>query len=238
MLRFSGALSLLFVLGKLLLYSSLLSSGTPPYNLSYLAGTTSSTANVNAVGNIESTGTTQPIFPTTTTTYTLVSVTDAKGCVNTLNNSAQLVVNELPLVNITGDAQICDQDVTQLYFNFTAGTSPWVVDYNFNGTPTSVILSNSTDSMAVSPTTTTVYTVTSVSDVNCSSLIIDAATITVNPLPEVTVSGGGSICNDGSEVNVIITTTSGTPTFNVEYAVGINSRLGFKYWISTYYKHK
>jgi gliding motility-associated-like protein len=211
-------------------------SGTPPYNLSYLAGTTSSTANVDAVGNLV-TGTTQPISPIITTTYTLVSVTDAKGCVNTLSSSAQLVVNELPIVDISGTTEICDQDVTQLYFNFTAGNSPWVVDYDFNGTPTSVILSNSTDSIAVSPTITTVYTVTSVSDINCSSPIIDAATITVNPLPEVVVSGGGSTCNDGSTVDVIFNTSSGTPTFNFEYTVGVNNKIvsnvGYQHVIST-----
>ena len=45
------------------------------------------------------------------------------------------------------------------------------------------------------------------------------------------------ICDDGSEIDVIITTTSGTPTFNVEYVVGINSRLasniGYQYIINT-----
>jgi len=212
-------------------------SGTPPYNLSYLAGTIPATANVDAAGYIVATGTTQPISPIVTTDYTLVSVTDAKGCVNTLSNSANLLVNELPLVDISGTTEICDQDVTQLYFNFTAGNSPWVVNYDLNGTPSSVTLSNSQDSIAVSPTTTTVYTVSSVSDINCTSPIIDAATITVNPLPEIMVTGGGSVCDDGSEVDVIITTTSGTPTFNIEYTVGINSRLasniGYQHVIST-----
>ena len=212
--------------------------GTPPYNLSYLAGATNSTANVDAVGNIVTTGTTQPISPIITTDYSLVSVTDAKGCVNTLNNSASLIVNELPLVDISGTTEICEQDVAQLYFNFTAGTSPWTVNYTANTPPSlPVTLSNSSDSIAVSPTTTTVYTVNSVSDINCTSPIVDAATITVNPLPEVMVTGGGSVCDDGSEVDVIITTTSGTPTFNVEYSVGINkqliSNIGYQYIIST-----
>jgi len=185
------------------------------------------------------TGTTQPISPIITTTYTLVSVTDAKGCFNSLSNSAQLVVNELPVVEISGTTEICDQDGTQLYFNFTAGNGDWDVYYSVNGTPNPIPFpsSNSPDSMAVSPTITTVYTVTSVSDINCSSLIIDAATITVHPLPEVEISGGGTLCNDGTKDTVIITTTSGTPTFNVEYAVGINSRLasniGYQHFIVT-----
>jgi gliding motility-associated-like protein len=212
-------------------------SGTAPYNLSYLAGTTNSTANVDAVGNIATTGTTQPISPITTTDYTLVSVTDAKGCINTLTNSANLIVNELPLVDISGTTEICDQDVTQLYFDFTAGISPWVISYDVDGNPNSATLSNSQDSIAVSPSTTTIYTVNSVSDINCTTPIIDIATITVNPLPEVSITGGGSVCDDGSKTDVIITTTSGTPTFNIEYSVGINkqliSNIGYQYIINT-----
>ena len=42
------------------------------------------------------------ISPTTTTTYTLTSLTDAKGCTNTLSNSATLTVNEIPNVIVSG----------------------------------------------------------------------------------------------------------------------------------------
>ena len=208
-----------------------------PYTLDYLSGTTLSTLIVDDVGNIILTGTTHPIFPIVTTDYTLVSVVDNNGCSNTFIDSDQLVVNELPSVNISGDAEICRQDVTKLYFNTNAGDSPWQVYYNINGTPDSITLYNSADSITLSPTITTVYKIDSVSDILCSSPIIDAATITVNQLPEIEVSGGGSVCDDGSEINVIITTTSGTPTFNIEYTVGLNSRsasnIGYQYIINT-----
>ena len=212
-------------------------SGTPPYNLNYLAGTTNSTANIDAVGNIFTTGTTQPISPIMTTSYTLVGVTDAKGCTNLLTNSANLVVNELPIVDISGTKEICNTDVTQLYFEFTAGNPPWTVNYTVDSNPFSVTLSNNSDSISVNPSTTTTYNVTSVDDINCTSPIIDVAIISVNPLPEVNVSGGGSICDDGSTVNVIIKTTSGTPTFNLEYNIGIDSYLasniGYQHIITT-----
>jgi gliding motility-associated-like protein len=213
-------------------------SGTAPYNLSYWAGTILVSDSIDAFGYIIPTGTPKPISPIITTDYTLYSVTDAKGCTNTLNNSANLVVNELPLVDISATTEICYQNLTQLYFNFNAGNSPWKVYYTINGTP-AVPLSttNSADSITISPTTTTVYTVDSITDMNCMSLIIDAATVTVNPLPEVEVSGGGSVCNDGSEVNVIITTTSGTPTYTIEYTVGITIEeikgIGYQYTFPT-----
>ena len=212
-------------------------SGSPPYNLNYLAGTNNSTANVDAVGNIVATGTTQPISPITTTSYTLVGVTDAKGCTNSLTNSANLVVNELPIVDVSGTKEICNSDITQLYFDFTSGNSPWTVNYKANGDPYSVTLSSNSDSISVSPSNTTTYNVISVDDIYCSNQITDVAIITVNPLPEVNVSGGGSICDDGSTVDVIIKTTSGTPTFNLEYNIGIDSYLasniGFQHIITT-----
>lgn len=212
-------------------------SGTPPYNLNYLAGTTNSTASVDAIGNILTTGATLPISPIVTTDYTLIGVTDAKGCTNTLSNSANLVVNELPFVDVSGTREICNTDITQLYFDFSAGNGPWTVNYDINGTPASVTLSNNFDSISVSPSTTTVYTINTVDDVNCSTPITDAATITVNPLPEMLVSGGGSLCDDGSKADVIFTTTGGTPTFNIEYSVGIDnyliSNIGYQYIINT-----
>jgi len=212
-------------------------SGTSPYNLNYLVGTTNSTANVDAVGNIVTTGTTQPISPIITTSYTLVGVTDAKGCTNLLINSTNLVVNELPVVDISGTKEICNTDVTQLYFEFTAGKSPWKVNYTDGANPFSVTLSNNSDSISINPSITTTYNVTSVDDIYCTSPIIDVAIISVNPLPEVNVSGGGSICDDGRTVNVIFKTTNGTPTFNLEYNIGIDSYLasniGYQHIITT-----
>ena len=90
----------------------------------------------------------------------------------------------------------------------------------------------------MSPTTTSVYTFTSVTDANnCINDFTDAATITVNPLPEVNVSGGGEICDDGTTVDVIFSTSDGTPTFNFEYTVGISDRIasnvGYQHVITT-----
>ena len=214
-------------------------SGTPPYNLNFLAGTTPVNVMVDASGNVS--GSTWPINPTSTTTYTLVDVTDAGGlfgCTKNFNGkSATLDVNELPFVNLNGTTEICEGEVTQLYFDFSSGVSPWTVYYDIDGIPTNVTLSNPNDSLAVSPSNTAVYTINSISDPNCSTSITDAATITVNPLPETTISGGGSICNDGSTTDVLISTSAGTPTFNVIYSVGLENRLasniGFNHIIST-----
>lgn len=212
-------------------------SGLAPFNLGILEGSTNNTLNVDATGLIG--GNPYSVSPPNTTTYTLTSVTDANGCMQALNDSKTLIVNELPIVDVSGTTEICNEDITQIYFDFTAGLSPWTLSYDINGIiATPFPLSNPTDSIAVSPSVTSVYNFTNITDANnCSNSVTDAATITVNQLPEVTVSGGGEICDDGSTVDVIFNTSNGTPTFNFEYTVGISdkivSNVGYQHIIST-----
>ena len=76
--------------------------------MNYLAGGSTLNTNIDGSGNL-TTGGPMIISPNTTTTYTLTSLTDAKGCVNTLSNSATLTVNEIPNVIVSGDTEICNQ---------------------------------------------------------------------------------------------------------------------------------
>ena len=215
-----------------------ITSGLAPFNISYLVDNVPSTSTVDAFGNILSTGTTLPILPNTTTNYTLVSVTDANGCSNNLNNSTQLVVNELPQVNASGTGQVCNGDLTYIFFDFTAGQGPWTVNYDVNSIPSNATLNNSVDSIIVPTNISSIYTYTlnSITDANCSTGVVDAVTITVNPLPEAEILGGGSVCANGGTIPVIIETTLGTPPFDAEYTIGINNKLasniGFSHTIN------
>ena len=164
------------------------------------------------------------ISPTSTTTYTLTSVTDAKGCTNSLSNSAILTVNEIPNVIVSGDTEICNQDQTPLFFTFTSGTAPWTVNYNVASSPGSVTLYNINDTLVVDPNITTTYMFTGINDNNCSGTISEDVTITVNPLPQSIITGGGSVCDDGSTIEVQIVTTGGTPNYNISYNAGITNQ--------------
>ena len=212
-------------------------SGLAPFNLNLLEGSTNNTLTVDASGLIG--GSTYLVSPPNTTTYTLTSVTDANGCMQTLIDSKTLIVNELPIVDATGTTEICNEEITQIYFDFSAGLSPWTLSYDVSGTIAApFLLSNTSDSVSVSPSTTSVYTYTTVTDANnCVNNFTDAVTITVNQLPEVIVSGGGEICDDGSTVEVIFNTSNGTPTFNFEYTIGITekivSNVGYQHIITT-----
>jgi hypothetical protein len=81
------------------------SGGTAPYSVVYSDGSTNQT-----VSNYQS-GADIPISPSQATTYTLVSVTDANGCVATVSGS--LTVQDVRCGNKQQNVTICYYGVTQ-----------------------------------------------------------------------------------------------------------------------------
>ncbi|MBK9041748.1 MAG: T9SS type A sorting domain-containing protein [Saprospiraceae bacterium] len=113
--------------------------------------------------------------PSVTTTYS-VTVTDTNGCSNNANKT--LNVLPLPNVSITGPEAIC----TGGSVTFTASGSG---SYLWSTGQT-------TASISVNPAVTTTYSVT-VTDTNaCRGS--DDFTLTVLPLPDITISGKDTIC--------------------------------------------
>jgi hypothetical protein len=92
-------------------------------------------------------------------------------------NSFTITINTSPTATISGDASICAGGSTNLTLNFT-GTGPWT--YAING-GSAVTTSNNPETVSVSPASTTVYTITSLSDANCSGTGTGSATVTVSP---------------------------------------------------------
>ncbi|MES2772530.1 MAG: hypothetical protein V4722_00005, partial [Bacteroidota bacterium] len=124
------------------------------------------------------------VSPSGTTTYTVATLNDANcsAIAADLTGSATVTVNPRPTSVISGTTTICNGDAATLTLNFT-GTAPWT--YSINGAPT-VTTSSNPELVSVSPTGTTTYTVTSLTDANCTALAGDmtgSAVITVNPLP-------------------------------------------------------
>jgi len=111
--------------------------------------------------------------PTSTTNY-IVTVTDANGCVNTA--PASVTVNPLPVVTVNSPT-ICTGATAQL--NATGGTT-------YVWSPTTGLSNPNIANPVANPTSTTSYTVT-VTDANgCVNTAL--ASVTVNPLPAVTVN--------------------------------------------------
>lgn len=158
------------------------------------------------------------VSPVTTTTYTLISVSDAY-CTGTTSGSTTITVNTLPTATVTGTTTICNGGSTDVSVALT-GTGPWVFvgndgsgDATFNATSSPLILS-------VTPNTNTTYIPVSITDANCIGTVSGNAVITVNDLPTAVLSGDATICN-GTSTNLSVALTGNTP-WSVVYNDGTN----------------
>ncbi|MFM1998408.1 MAG: hypothetical protein RL204_355 [Bacteroidota bacterium] len=122
------------------------------------------------------------VSPTSTTTYTITG-TSAAGCTNTATKT--ITVSSNPTVNITSSNNtICAG--TTITLTATSGlTYSWSTGQN-----TSVI--------SVSPTTNTTYTVTGTNASGCST--VANTSITVNPIPTVSIQSAGTTICEGSSI--------------------------------------
>lgn len=103
-----------------------IAGGESPYTVVYTDGTSNFTeSSYVSATNIS-------ISPTTTKTYTIVSVTDVNGCtVATPSGSAVVTVNPSPTAGIlSGTATICSDASTNLSVAVTGGIAPFTVVYN------------------------------------------------------------------------------------------------------------
>ncbi|MBN2729544.1 MAG: gliding motility-associated C-terminal domain-containing protein [Bacteroidales bacterium] len=132
------------------------------------------------------------VNPTTSTNY-YVTVS-AGSCSDSA--SYTLNVDTLPIIGITGDAVICENDTANLAANGGL-TGNYVWSY----------LGLTTDNINVTPSLTTTYIVTG-SDGNCSNTA--TFMVTVNPAPNIIINGTTSIC-DGDSTTL---TASGATTYS------------------------
>lgn len=141
------------------------------------------------------------VSPTTTTTYTVTGTNTTTGC----SDTAVITVNviSLPVITISGSPAICIGDNVTLTAN-GGNTYLWST-------------SATTAAITVSPAVTTTYTVIGTNTTTgCSDTAVQ--TITVNPLPVISVTGTSGICLGGSATltasggNTYLWSTSATTT--------------------------
>ncbi len=163
------------------------------------------------------TGSGQSILATAPGTYTLTVTYNPGGC--TSDTLITVVQNVVPTATLAGTAAICDGDLTNLTITFT-GPGPWNYEYN---TPagTSGILSTGTNPLVipVSPSASFNYTLLSLSNADCPGTIAGNANITVNPLPQATLSGSTAIC-DGETTGLNIAFSGAPGPFFYTYNPG------------------
>ncbi|GAA4463597.1 hypothetical protein GCM10023093_12430 [Nemorincola caseinilytica] len=122
--------------------------------------------------------------PTATTTYTLTG-TNAVGCSKTA--TVTVSVNAAPTVGAGSNVTKCAGVATTLS---ASGASTYV------WSPATGLSCTTCSGPSATPTTTTTYTVTGTASNGCTGTA--SVTVSINPLPEVSVGSGVTICNGGS----------------------------------------
>lgn len=84
---------------------------------------------------------------------------------------------------MSGSTAICSGESATITINLN-GVSPWNITYTQNGgNPQNIVANVSPYTFNVSPTATTNYAMTNVSDANCTGTVTGNANVVVNPLP-------------------------------------------------------
>ncbi|MFT3911075.1 MAG: T9SS type A sorting domain-containing protein [Ferruginibacter sp.] len=156
------------------------------------------------------------VTPSSTTSYT-VTATDANGCVS---NSSPLTVtvNPRPTGVISGSTSYCTGQPTTTNLSIAlTGAGPW------SGTlsPGAISFSGSSSPITVSvtPSSTTTYTIATLSGSQCTSIAADlsgSAIVTINPLPATpTITPAGPVTQCGGTVT-LTASTPGAWQWNLE----------------------
>jgi gliding motility-associated-like protein len=160
----------------------------------------------------------------------VIAGTDANldGLVDNLASSATSISEGVPVTfldtpdaSISGDATLCAGEDATLVVDFTGS-----MNYNFelllDGVPQGPI--NGFDMVQYTEVVTApgVYTLNYINNTYCTGVAAGSATVVVNPLPTVSISGGGIIC-EGDALDLDIDLTGTAPwDIIVTYDDGIN----------------
>ena len=124
---------------------------------------------------IWSTGATTNCITVNATGNYAVTITDSNGCISSCSKT--VTVNPLPICSITGSGAICQGQSTQLCVPAGSASYLWSTGANTN---------------CITVNAAGTYSVT-ITDANgCSSNC--SKTVVVNPIPDCTITGNGSIC--------------------------------------------
>ncbi|MEI6785473.1 MAG: hypothetical protein WCQ21_31660, partial [Verrucomicrobiota bacterium] len=136
------------------------------------------------------------VSPTSSITYTVTALSDANGSAQAgdMTGSAVVTVNARPTAVVSGGGTICHGGSVVISAALT-GTGPWNVSWS-DGTNQTGIVSSPAE-RTLSPSATRTYTVTNLTDANCTAQAGDrtgSAVVTVHARPTAVVSGSAAVC--------------------------------------------
>ena len=189
--------------------------GVSPYNVVYTANAVNQTPVTGYVS-----GSNIPVSPVATTTYTLVSVTDANGCAGTgLSGTATVTVNPIPTFTAAGtNPTSCTTPNGSIALSGLAASTSYSVTYTLLGTPTTTTLaSNASGVLTISGLVAGSYSNIRVTLAGCQSTA--AALVLAAPGgPTTSVLAGTTAICAGQSANLTVTVTGGVSPYNVVYA--------------------
>ncbi|MCF0205912.1 MAG: SprB repeat-containing protein, partial [Bacteroidales bacterium] len=150
------------------------------------------------------------VVPTSTTTYTIIELTDA-NCTSNTPISSVVTVNEIPVVQMAANVGVCLGDqVTVTPLSVSGGTPAY--EYSWNGGAFSA-----DDTYIINSLTADTDVSLQVRDANaCQSAVYDEHII-AEPLPQVNFVGTTSICQGES---TSLTITPGTASYEWSNGLG------------------
>jgi len=156
-------------------------SGTAPWSLTWSDGVTQN--------GIISSPATRNVSPSSTTTYTVTAISDANDA-GTASGSATVTIKPTPTATVSGSANVYAGSLATISAALT-GSAPWSLTWSDGVTQNGIMSSPATRN--VWPSSTVTYTVTAISDANCTGASWGSATVSVNTLPGVIVSGDNPV---------------------------------------------
>ena len=152
-------------------------------------------------------------------------------CSEATSTVAMVTVNPLPTATITGGTTVCkNASSPKITFTGAAGTAPYTFTYKINNGSEQTITSTNGNSISLDVPTnesgTFEYSLGSVKDgsaTTCSQAQTGSTTVTVNPLPTATITGGTTVCKNATSPKITFTGASGTAPYTFTYKINNGS---------------
>ncbi|MEQ1745867.1 MAG: gliding motility-associated C-terminal domain-containing protein [Saprospiraceae bacterium] len=183
-----------------------------------LATTTSPTTWIMLASGTTPTFTFNPATMTAGTTYYIFAIAgfatatgvDLNHPCTSISVGSSVVWQPVPTATLGFDLTICQGDSVTLVFSFT-GNGPYTANYTAAGIAQTAINSAGNQALVtVKPTTTTAYVLTTAAGNGCPATVSGSATVTVNPLPQIT--NDTTICNLATQTYTVSFDVPNVPT--------------------------
>jgi uncharacterized repeat protein (TIGR01451 family) len=183
-------------------------SGVPAGSVDFKDGT-------NVIGTISLNASAVATLTTSSlsaTSHNLTAVYKGNGSFNTSSSTPVLVqtVKPKPSASVSGSTSICPGGFATIRANL-GGTSPWTVTWS-DGLVQGGITVNIA-SRSVSPSATTVFTITNVADATCSNSGTGSATVTVNAPPVISTQPSSKSACLGSTATFTVAASGTSLTY-------------------------